>query len=86
MITPREPARSLEPVKPMYGWTDEGKTPAEIEVDIQQTRYRLDADLRELKEKVQPKRLVKRIAKAKWPAAAIAALAAVIVLIRRARR
>lgn len=78
-------SRALQRVTPSYGWSDEGKTPAEIESDIRQTRYRLDADLRALKEKVNPKRLVRRAVRAKWPAVA-AAIAVALVLIRRLRR
>jgi hypothetical protein len=62
-----------------YGWSGEGKDAAEISSDIDQTRYRLDADIRALREKLAPKRLI--------PAAAIAAgLAARSVVIRAIRR
>jgi hypothetical protein len=69
-----------------YGWNEEGKTPEEIAADIRQTRYRLDADLQALKQKISPKRIVRRVRKAKWPTAAAAAAALAFVLIRRARR
>jgi hypothetical protein len=36
--------------KPEYGWSAEGKTKAEISSDIRQTRYRLDSDVRALRE------------------------------------
>jgi len=61
-----------------YGWHGDGKTSAEIEGDIRQTRYRLDADLHALQAKLAPRRLLP---------IATAALAIVAgVLIRRALR
>ena len=61
-----------------YGWRGDGKTAAEIEGDIRQTRYRLDADLHALQAKLAPRRLLP---------IATAALAIVAgVLIRRALR
>jgi hypothetical protein len=61
-----------------YEWRGDDKTPAEIEGDIRQTRYRLDADLQALKAKLAPRRLL--------PVAAAAALVIAAFLIRRARR
>lgn len=62
-----------------YGWSADGKSPAEIADDIRQTCYRLDADVRALRAKLAPRRLV--------PFAAVGAgLAALTVLIRRIRR
>jgi len=61
-----------------YGWSAEGKSAAEIAEDIRQTRYRLDADVRDLGAKLAPKRLV--------PFAALAGgLAALALLIRKIR-
>ena len=66
-----------------YGWEGEGKTPAEIQSDIAQTRYRLQADLRALKAK--PQQVIRRV-KEKWPIAAAAGVALITLLIRRIRR
>jgi hypothetical protein len=64
---------------PAYGWNGEGKDAAEISSDIDQTRYRLDADIRALREKLAPRRLI--------PAVAIAGgLAVLSFLIRAIRR
>lgn len=71
-------SRALDHVKPAYGWTAEGKTPAEIAGDIRQTKYRLDADVQAIKAKLSPRRL-------KLPAAAVA-LGLVALLIRRFKR
>lgn len=61
-----------------YGWSGDGKSAAEISEDIRQTRYRLDADVRALRAKLAPKRLV--------PLAAVAGgLAALTLLIRKMR-
>jgi hypothetical protein len=61
-----------------YGWSGDGKSAAEISEDIRQTRYRLDADVRDLRAKLAPKRLV--------PFAAVAGgLAALTMLIRKIR-
>jgi hypothetical protein len=59
-----------------YGWSAAGKSTDEIAVDIRQTRYRLDADVRELKQK---------LGRVKWPALAAAA-ALVLFRILRSRR
>jgi len=61
-----------------YGWSGGGKSAAEIASDIEQTRYRLDADMRALRAKLSaPKKLL--------PIAALS-LAALTLLIRRIRR
>jgi hypothetical protein len=65
-------------VRTDYGWSGDGKTAADIASDIQDTRHRLDADVRALRAKLTaPKRLV--------PLAALG-LAAVVLLIRSLRR
>jgi len=61
-----------------YGWSGDGKSAAEISEDIRQTKYRLDADVRDLRAKLSPRRLV--------PFAAVAGgLAALALLIRKIR-
>jgi hypothetical protein len=78
-------SRALDHVAPppAYGWSAEGKTPAEIAGDIRQTRYRMEADLHALGERLSPKRLVRRAKKVgKWPAAGVA-LALIALWIRR---
>lgn len=71
----------------VYGWSGAGKTAAEIDADIQQTRYRLHADVRALKEKMRPGSLARSALRAKWPVAAVAVVGLVIrLLIRRGRR
>jgi len=69
-------------VRTTYGWSADSKTAAEIASDIRQTRYRLDADIRALRAKLAPKRLL--------PVAAITggltALSLLIRFIRRRRR
>ena len=65
-------------VRTDYGWSGDGKTAAEIASDIQDTRHRLDADVRALRAKfTSPKRIV--------PLAALC-LAGVVLLIRSMRR
>lgn len=64
------------PAHAEYGWSAEGKSPAEIAVDIRQTRYRLDADVRELKA---------TLARIKWPALAAAAGLVLLRFLRRRR-
>ena len=62
-----------------YGWSADGKTAAEISSDIQDTRYRLETDIRDLRDTVSnPSRLV--------PAVIAAGLSIVAYLIRRKRR
>jgi hypothetical protein len=62
-----------------YGWSADGKTAAEISSDIRQTRYRLESDVRALREAFEPRRFL--------PAAAVSAgLAVLSLLIRRIRR
>ena len=64
--------------QPSYGWSADGKSAAEISDDIRQTHYRLDADVRDLRAKFAPKRLV--------PFAVVAGgLAALTLLIRKIR-
>jgi Protein of unknown function (DUF3618) len=65
------------PARVTYGWSGDDKTPAEIERDIQQTRYRLEDDLHALQLKLAPRRILPVVG---------AALAVVLAaLIRRAR-
>jgi hypothetical protein len=64
------------PAHAEYGWSAAGKSTEEIAVDIRQTKYRLDADLRELKEK---------LARVKWPAL-VAAAGLILLRILRGRR
>ena len=65
--------------RPTYGWSADGKSAAEISSDIDQTRYRLEADVRALRTRLAPQRLL--------PAAAVASgLAVLSLLIRRIRR
>ena len=67
---------------PDYGWSAEGKSPAEISSDIRQTRYRLESDLQELRAGFETKRLlVTAIA-----SAAIAGLSLLIRTIRHRKR
>jgi hypothetical protein len=62
-----------------YGWSADGKSAAEISSDIDQTRYRLQADVQALREQLAPRRLL--------PAAAVTGgLALLSLLIRRIRR
>ena len=76
-------SRALQRVGQTYGWTADGKTPAEIAGDIRQTRYRMDADLHAIGEKLSPKGLVRRARKVvKWPAAGVA-LGLIALWIRR---
>jgi len=73
------PARVERSLRPDYGWSADGKSAAEISNDIRQTRYRLEADVRALREAFEPRRLL--------PAAAVSAgLAILSLLIRRIRR
>jgi len=58
-----------------YGWSGDGKSAAEISEDIRQTRYRLDADVRDLRAKLAPSRLA--------PFAAVAGGIAVLTLLIR---
>lgn len=63
-----------------YGWSGDGKSAAEISSDIEQTRYRLDADVQALRDKVSA---VKKLV----PVAALGfAAGALALLIRRMRR
>lgn len=71
------PTRAVERHPAIYGWNADGKTATEIASDARQTRYRLEADLRELRQ---------RIKRAKWPAAALAGLTLLTLLIRKIRR
>lgn len=65
--------------RPDYGWSAEGKSPAEISSDIRQTRYRLESDLQQLRSILAPRRLL--------PAAIVTGgLAALSFLVRRIRR
>lgn len=65
--------------QPEYGWSANGKSAAEISSDIRHTRYRLESDLRALREAFEPRRFL--------PAAAVSAgLAIVSLLIRRILR
>ena len=65
--------------KPEYGWSANGKSAAEISSDIRQTRYRLESDVRALREALEPRRFL--------PAAAVSAgLAVLSLLIRRVFR
>jgi Protein of unknown function (DUF3618) len=45
-------------VRPTYGWHGDGKSAAEIAGDIRQTRYRLESDVRALRAKLVPRRLM----------------------------
>lgn len=73
------PARIERRSKPEYGWSADGKSAAEIARDIRQTRYRLESDVRALREAIEPRRLL--------PAAAVSAgLAVLSLLIRRILR
>lgn len=71
------PARVVP--RPSYGWSAEGKSAAEISSDIEQTRYRLEADVRALRERLEARRFLAT-------AVAAAVVAAVSLLIRRIRR
>ena len=65
-------------VRTDYGWSGDGKTSAEIASDIQDTRHRLDADVRALRAKLtSPKRIVPLVG---------LCLAGVVLLIRSMRR
>lgn len=65
--------------RPEYNWSANGKSAAEISSDIRQTRYRLESDMRALREAFEPRRFL--------PAAAVGAgLAIVSLLIRRILR
>ena len=64
-----------------YGWSGDGKTAAEISSDIDQTRYRLDADVQALGAKLSAARKLVPIA-----ALGVAAAGALTFLIRRIRR
>lgn len=79
-------SRALQRVTPTDGWSAEGKTPAEIAADIRQTRYRMDAELEALGEKLNPKRFLRPVKKAKWPAAGVALALVALWIRRRARR
>jgi hypothetical protein len=79
-------SRSLERHSATYGWTAEGKTAAEIAGDIQQTRYRMEADVHAIGEKLSPSRLVRRAKKMKWPAAGVVLALLGLWIRRRARR
>ena len=73
------PARIERRSRPDYGWRADGKSAAEISNDIRQTRYRLESDVRALRQALEPRRLL--------PAAAVSAgLAIVSLLIRRILR
>jgi hypothetical protein len=73
------PARVERRSRSDYGWSADGKSAAEISSDIRQTRYRLESDVRALREALEPRRLL--------PAAAVSAgLAILSLLIRRIRR
>jgi hypothetical protein len=65
--------------RPSYGWSADGKSAAEISSDIEQTRYRLEADVRALREQLEPRRLLST-------AALALVLAAVSLLVRKIRR
>jgi len=65
--------------RPSYGWSADGKSAAEISSDIDQTRYRLDSDVRALKAKLAPRRL-------KPVAVVTGGLAVLSLLIRLLRR
>lgn len=79
-------SRAVDRVRPTYGWNAEGKTPAEIAADIRQTRYRMEADLEALGDKLNPKRFLRPVKKAKWPAAGVALALIALWIRRRARR
>lgn len=64
------------PAHAEYGWSAAGKSTAEIAGDIRQTRYRLDADLREMKDK---------LSRVKWPALVAAAGLLLLRVLRRRR-
>ena len=71
------PSRIEKPLE--YGWSAAGKSAAEISSDIRQTRYRLESDVRALREAFEPRRFL--------PAAAVSAgLAVLSLLIRRMLR
>jgi uncharacterized protein DUF3618 len=73
------PARIERRSGPAYGWHADGKSAAEISSDIRQTRYRLESDVRALREALEPRRLL--------PAVAVSAgLAVLSLLIRRILR
>jgi len=73
------PSRIMPRPRPSYGWSADGKSAAEISSDIDQTRYRLEADVQALRNRLAPRRLL--------PAAAVAAgLGVLSLLIRRLRR
>lgn len=65
--------------RPDYGWSADGKSAAEISSDIRQTRYRIEADVRALRARLEPRRLLST-------AAIAAGLAALSLLLRRIRR
>jgi hypothetical protein len=70
---------TVRPAAPAtYGWSADGKTAAEISSDLRQTRYRLEADVSALRQKVgSAKRLLPIVT---------LGLAAITFLIRRIRR
>lgn len=81
-VTPPLPTRPRRSGTPSaYGWSADGKSPAEIKADLRQTRYRVEADLRALRARLNPKRLFRRIA----IGSAVTAVAA-LLLRRLARR
>ena len=51
------PVPSRAVTRPQYGWSADGKSAAEISDDIEQTRYRLESDVRALRAKLAPRRL-----------------------------
>lgn len=65
--------------RPDYGWSADGKSAAEIASDIEQTRYRIEADVRALRAQLAPRRLLAT-------AAVAAGLAAISLLLRKIRR
>jgi len=69
------PARTEPRSQPDYGWSADGKSAAEISSDIRQTRYRLESDVRALREAFEPRRFL--------PAAAVSAGLAVLSLVIR---
>lgn len=68
--------------RPSYGWNGDGKSAAEITSDIEQTRYRIEADLRALQAQLEPRRLLSTAA----VAAGLAILSLLIGRIRRRKR
>ena len=68
--------------RPSYGWSADGKSAAEISSDIDQTRYRLESDVRALKAKLAPRRLKRAAALA----GSVAVLSLLVRLIRRRKR